>query len=99
MSLIPGFCSEYVPTVLSEKYPIILTDLEDQTCIDMKKEDLLKHCEKVAFGISVSKEESVHVEMTTKTQSSCKEWHRFRAGCITASRLHAVHPLMNHHTP
>jgi hypothetical protein len=76
--------------VLSEKYPIILTDLEDQTCIDMRKEDLLKHCEKVALGISVSKEESVRVEMITKTQSSCKEWHRFRAGRITASRLKAV---------
>ena len=31
----------------------------------MRKEDLWKHCETIASGISVSKEESVRVEMTT----------------------------------
>lgn len=87
LSLIPEFSSEYIPTLLSAKFPVVLTELRDQNCFDMEKDELTEHCKGVFQSLKVSTDEAVNVEKATKQQAASKEWYRFRTGRVTASRL------------
>ena len=90
LSIIPTFAHEYIPTPVTDKFPMILSELRDEKCLTMDKHDLIVHCESVFSNIKVDQRQADNVEMATRAQSKSKEWFRFRSGRITASRFKAA---------
>ena len=90
LSLTPNYAPCYVPSCLSDSFPMILTELYDETLASKPIEELLDHCESIFKQITVSAEQSRNVELETKAQSRSKAWFNFRLGRITASRMKAV---------
>ena len=84
LALVPEFANSYIPNVLGEKYPKLLTELSDESHLNSEKEVLFAHCEEVFKTVTVSSEEANNVEDATKKQSKSKDWFRFRTGRITA---------------
>ena len=41
LSLIPEHANEYVPTILKEKFPIVLTQLRDSSAMSLSYKDLI----------------------------------------------------------
>ena len=88
LSIITPYSKDYAPKLLKEDYPKILTELYDLNAVDQNYTELLKTCESIK--IEITKEQAVTVEHATKAQSNDKAWFRFRAGRITASKMHNV---------
>ena len=86
----PDFANDYVPSPVTDKFPMILTELRDEKCLTIDKSELISHCECVASDIKVDQHQADNVEIATREQSKSKEWFRFRSGRITASRFKAV---------
>ena len=49
---------------------------------------MLEHCR--TLNTSISKEQAIHAEQTTRGQAKCKIWMRLRTGRVTASKAHQV---------
>ena len=79
---------EFVPLPLQSVFPKPLTDLFDESCIDLNYEDLLEKCKGIC--ISLTMEQVALVEKHTRGQAASKLWFRYRAGRITASRMRAA---------
>ncbi len=90
LSLIPLYADQYVPKSLADKYPVLLSELQNDACLTLPKEELLHHCKTVSHTLTVTREESQNLEQATVKQAECKQWHQFRTGRVTASRLKAV---------
>ena len=88
LSIITPYYKDYAPKLLKEDYPKILTELYDLNAVYQNYSELLKTCESIK--IEVTEEQAVTVEHATKAQSNDKAWFRFRAGRITASKMHNV---------
>lgn len=88
LSLIPEYSDSYVPTVLQGGLPNILSELHNENAQTLPYNELLNMCDNI--DISVSPEQSAHVEAITREQTNSKAWFRFRAGRVTASRMKAV---------
>ena len=88
--MIPEFAENYKPRALDKKFPLVLSELRDDNYVSVNKDTLKEHCENVFQTITVSDEEATNVEMATKQQARSKEWHRFRTGRITASKMKSV---------
>ena len=56
----------------------------------MGKDELFEHCCRLFSNISVTQDQAKKVEMETREQSRSRAWYRFRAGCLTASRMKAI---------
>ena len=87
LSFIPGYAEGYVRRQLNPEYPQLLSELRDENFF---KDKLLRKGDNVFASMSVTFEQSRFVEEKTRQQSDCREWHRFRTGHITASRMKAV---------
>lgn len=53
LSVIPRFCTAYVPNAMSKEYPKVLNDLENVDCLEMSKNELLEHCKNVTVRPSM----------------------------------------------
>jgi len=85
LSLIEPYSDSFVPKVIGENFPPVLTELRKDEAVHMDYSDLLSMCKDV--DISVSEEQAKAVEAATRDQASSKLWFRFRAGRITASKI------------
>lgn len=85
LSLVSPYSDSFVPKVMTENFPAVLTELRTDEAVHMGYSDLLNMCKDV--DISVSEEQAKAVEAATRDQASSKLWFRFRAGRITASKM------------
>ena len=90
LSFIPGYADGYIPRQLTPEYPQLLSELRDENSFQLDKNKLLRKCDNVFASIYVTLEQSRIVEEKTRQQSDCREWHGFRTGRITASRIKAI---------
>jgi len=88
LSVVSPFSKSYTPSIISEVYPKPLTDLFQQKYYDANYIDLLEAADAVTLSISTS--QITLVEEATRGQQNNKKWNHFRAGRITASRMHQV---------
>ena len=84
------YAEGYVPRRHSSKYPLLLSELRDEHAFHLSKDELFHKCEQVFESICVTNDQVQLVEEKTRQQADCKEWHRFRTGRTTASRMKAV---------
>ena len=88
LALIPPHSASYKPSMLTEDFPLPLTDLFQESCREMAYFELLKKCEEC--NVSVTSSQIQCVEKATREQSSDKKWFIYRAGRITASKSFQV---------
>ena len=73
------------------KLPMPLTDLMDEKYVDMSDTDLAVVCADMFPGaIKITEDEAEYLEESTKLQSQCLLWFKYRTGRITASKFAAV---------
>lgn len=87
LSLIPEYQEIYVPQPMKENFPTILTEMRDDSALELNYVDLLKECKNQFREISVTEEQAKAVENSTREQSNSELWYRFRAGRMTASKM------------
>lgn len=80
----------FVPPTIAHKNPNYLTSLFNSELEGKDSETVDRECEQILQSLSFSKEDQRAVEITTKEQSSCKEWENQRAGRITGTRIKRV---------
>ncbi|XP_014675741.1 PREDICTED: uncharacterized protein LOC106815748 [Priapulus caudatus] len=91
LTLKPTYAQHFVPTSLGDKFPLLISEYFDEQCVGMSPSELVQHCtDKVFNEISVSASQAEQVEAETRRQAESKQWHRFRTGRVTASRMKAV---------
>ncbi|XP_069139431.1 uncharacterized protein [Argopecten irradians] len=90
LSLVPEYSQHYIPKVLSKKYPMVLSELRDEQFLQVERDQLIKHCEKVMQEMKITTEEVRNVEELTREQAKSREWFRFRTGRVTASKMRNV---------
>lgn len=90
LSLVPGYAKDFRPAALNKKYPLVLSELQDENFARADKESLLTHCEEVFKTLRVTDEEAKNCEIDTRSQANSKQWFRFRTGRITASKIKAA---------
>ena len=88
LSIISPYSKNYVPKLLNDTYPKILTELYDLNTVDKNYLELSKICENIE--LSVTQEQAATVERETRCQSEDRSWFQFRAGRITASKIYSV---------
>ena len=88
LAIVPGYCQKFIPSILSDKFPILLPGLRKPECFTMPLHDLVKEGE--GLDLSITDTEINNVEKTTQGQSFSKKWFQFRAGRITASKMKSV---------
>ena len=89
LSLVPAHCEAFVPK-RPTGFPPCLSSLYEENQLGSSFTSLLSHCEDAFSAVTVSEAEARNVETVTRSQSNCKEWFRFRAGKVTASRFKAA---------
>ncbi|KAL3843252.1 hypothetical protein ACJMK2_021194 [Sinanodonta woodiana] len=99
LSLVPGYAHHYVPKSLDKKFPLVLSELRDENFVTADKDHLLENCREVFKTLTLNDEEVRNVELETRNQANSREWHRFRIGRITASRIKAVCHASNEKPP
>ena len=91
LSVTAEHAERYVPTYFGDKsLPKVMAELYQERCTEMPTEQLREHCASLFDGITVTDLQSENIEKITRAQSASKEWHLFRAGRVTASRMKAV---------
>ncbi|KAL3861378.1 hypothetical protein ACJMK2_007414 [Sinanodonta woodiana] len=88
LSLVPGYAHHYVPKSLDKKFPLVLSELRDENFVTADKDHLLEHCREV-FKTLTNRFGGLVVRANENLANS-REWHRFRIGRITASRIKAA---------
>jgi hypothetical protein len=88
LSLVPSYCSAYVPKRMLPTFPEPLSLLHRSEYMALEYHELLMACE--AVEITVTKEMATSIEEETRNQSNSKLWYKYRAGRITASKMKAV---------
>ena len=90
LSLMPEYADHYVPKQLNRAFPQLLSELRDERSFELDWDELVLKCEQLFCDITVTLDQVRLVEETTRQQAGCREWHRFRTGRITASRMKSV---------
>ena len=88
LSVKDPFYVNFVPEILNDKFPVLLTSLSDTDLLDKNFNDILTYCRKVS--LTITPQECANVENATQEQAKSKLWHRFRSGRITASKMYSV---------
>ena len=88
LSILPDYCDEYVVdhSILS----LPLSALFEASSLDLSYRDLLKKCEDVFESLKITKEQARNIEASTCDQAQFKNWFRYRAGRVTASKFKAA---------
>ena len=90
LSLVPGFCNDYIPRSEKGILPHPLTNLFMEEMLEADYSDLLQTCELVFNRLSISLEQTLELEKATRGQHQSKLWFQHRAGHVTASLLKAA---------
>ena len=88
LSVKDPFYANFVPEILHDKFPVLLSSLFDTNLLDNKFNDILTYCRKVS--LTITPQQCANVENATREQAKSKLWHRFRSGRITASKMYSV---------
>lgn len=88
LSVLSGYCDNYIPSVLSSDLSPVLTDLYKPCNLSLSYFELLKLSNETV--LTITDEQIKAVEMKTRDQSNSRLWFRMRAGRITASKFKAV---------
>ena len=64
LSLLPEFCESHVPLCMRGIIPTPLTDLFNESYLDLSYPDLLNKCDKVYSSYSISPEQAKSIENT-----------------------------------
>ena len=89
LSVISGYCDEYIPSSLSSELPPVLSDLYSSSNLALSYYELLQlSC--ATDVMAITSEQCKAVEMKTRDQSNSRLWFRMRAGRITASKFKSV---------
>ena len=81
LSITNLYSEEFVPVSMQGAFPKPLTDLYDESYLNLEYKDLLQKCKDVS--ISLTTEEANVIEEQTRGQAASKLWYRRRAGRIT----------------
>ena len=90
LSLVPGFCNDYIPRCGKGILPLPLTDVFREEMLEATYVDLLEKCEEIFDNLSITSDQTHKLEEATRNQTKSKLWFKYRAGCVTASRLKAA---------
>ena len=90
LSVVPGFCNNYIPRCEKGVLPLPLTSVFDNGMLEATYVDLLVKCEEVFSHLAITSQQAQILEEATMNQSICKLWFQYRAGHITASLLKAA---------
>eukprot|EP00794_Sanderia_malayensis_P002736 gene2736-3161_t len=88
LSIVPPYSKQFIPKALQNIYPKLLSELYDLANLNKNFIEILNMAKTV--DTKVTPAQVAAVEKETSEQSSSKAWFRFRAGRVTASKLHAV---------
>ena len=88
LSIVPGYCNECAPQLLTKSYPKSLSDLFDSKLASLNYKELIDYCQNV--NITVTAEQQSNVEVATRKQHLSRNWFHFRTGRITASKKYRV---------
>ena len=89
LSIVQPYCEKFVPQSL-DCLPKPLTDLFDETLLDVSYPELLEKSHETFTKLKITAEYANMLEKATKSQSNSTLWFRHRAGRITASRFKAA---------
>lgn len=83
---------DFIPKSTSNELPTLLTSLYRKGNLDLPYTELIALCERVFLEIeeSVSEEQAIALERTTRDQAKSKLWFKHRAGRVTASKFKAA---------
>ena len=94
LSIVPGFCEAYVPLQVKGDLPSPLSNLYNESFLNLTYPALLSKCEEAyeeAYeDVSICSNQAELVENKTRKQSNSNMWFQQRSGRITASRLKAA---------
>ena len=88
LSVLPGYCDEYIPSALSSDLPPVLTVLYKPSNLAISYYELLKTSSETV--LMVTDEQIKAVKMKTRDQSNSRLSFRMRTGRITASKFKSV---------
>ena len=88
LSVVSGYCDDYVPSVLAIDLPLVLSDLYESSNLDLGYYDLLQLSSRTV--VTVTAEQRKAVETKTRDRSNCRIWFRMHTGRITASKFKSV---------
>ena len=88
LSITAPFSDAFVPKAAQQNFPSPLTDLLNEKCLAMARDELLQHCQIVKVTMTAA--EAKAVESATRDQAKSKVWFRYRARRVTASKMKAV---------
>ena len=88
LSIVPGYCNKYALKLLTKSYPKSLLDLYDSKLACLNYKELINYCQNVS--ITVTAEQQLNVEVTTRKQHLSKNWFHLRTRRITASKIYRV---------
>lgn len=88
LSVLPEYCEKYV--VDHSRLSLPLSSLFEASAMELTYNDLLKLCEEVFEHLEVTDQQTKNIEAATRDQAQSKDWFRFRAGRVTASRFKAA---------
>ena len=80
LSLVKLYSDRYVPWVVRQDFPQVLTELRDEKALILPSDKLLLECKKVK--LTISQQQADLIKSETRGQSS-KLCFQFRAGRIT----------------
>ena len=89
LSIVPPYSEKFVPQSL-DCLPKPLTDLFDETFLDISYPELLEKSHETFTKLKITAEHANMLEKATRSQSNSTLWFRHRTGRITASRFKAA---------
>lgn len=90
LSTIQPYCDSYVPRVITEEFPKMLSDFYQPKLLEASLEEVMKECASLKSKLAVTEEQVKNVEEATRQQYKTKLWNKFRSGRVTASKARAV---------
>ena len=89
LSIVPGYCNEYAPQLLTKSYSKSLLDLYGSKLPCLNYKDLIDYCQN--NSITVTAEQQSNVEVAARKQPLSKNWFHFRTIRTTASKIYRVY--------
>ncbi|KAK9962094.1 hypothetical protein ABG768_019065 [Culter alburnus] len=90
LSTLPGYCDTFADPVLPLSAPDSLCSLRDKKMDGSELPVLRQYCKTLASKVNVTPEQAQFIERKTRKQHKCSSWCHFRAGRVTASKMHSV---------